>query len=48
MVLKMLTSACIVSVSAALLYFGDVDAQGAAPSQLLPQLSSKEQLQAHT
>ncbi|KAF6260071.1 hypothetical protein COO60DRAFT_1686219 [Scenedesmus sp. NREL 46B-D3] len=32
----------------ALLYFGDVDTQGAAPSQLLPQLSSKEQLVAHT
>ncbi|WIA34509.1 hypothetical protein OEZ86_012832 [Tetradesmus obliquus] len=33
---------------AALLYFGDVDAAGAAPSQLLPQLTSKEQLEAHT
>jgi hypothetical protein len=40
--------AASVVVAAALLYFGDVDAQGAAPSQLLPQLSSKEQLEAHT
>lgn len=39
---------CAAFLAAALLYFGDVDAAGAAPSQLLPQLTSKEQLEAHT
>uniref|UniRef100_A0A383WFA0 Thioredoxin domain-containing protein n=1 Tax=Tetradesmus obliquus TaxID=3088 RepID=A0A383WFA0_TETOB len=47
-VLQLVGNKVEAELPAALLYFGDVDAAGAAPSQLLPQLTSKEQLEAHT
>ncbi|WIA14325.1 hypothetical protein OEZ85_002855 [Tetradesmus obliquus] len=47
-VLQLVGNKVEADLPAALLYFGDVDAAGAAPSQLLPQLTSKEQLESHT